>query len=201
MSLSSAFMRGLVLGTVAGAMYLASRKTSTEPPRLIEWDRVRRMADDISRRNPDIVPVPYLDAAEQYRAMVRRSEEVIGSYLKQTLPLPLEHVEVFDRSQWIDANIASFQFLFEPLEALNHDAFQASSLGTRLVGEFNQTVLSGQMGVLMGYLARRVLGQYDTALLGKEPVTTGRLYFVEPNIAVTHRRMGFHGGDFRMWIA
>src|SRR5438067_604671 len=102
-------MRGLVLGSVAGAMYLASRRTSTEPPRLIEWDRVRRMADDISRREQGIAAVPDLAAAKQYRAMVRRSEEVIGTYLKQTLPLPLEHVEVFDRSQWIDANIASFQ--------------------------------------------------------------------------------------------
>src|SRR5262249_39161691 len=200
-------MRGLVLGTVAGAMYLASRRTSTEPPRLIEWDRVRRMADDISRREDNGGPTPHFGTAERYRSMVRQSEDVIGSYLKQTLPLPLEHVEVFDRSQWIDANIASFQLLFEPLQLLNRhafpasppclrsvfeplellhrDAFRTSTLGTHLVGELNQTVLSGQLGILMGYLARRVLGQYDTALLGKEPVTTGRLYFVEPNIAVT----------------
>src|SRR5215469_16688719 len=144
-------MRGLVLGTVAGAMYLASRRTSTEPPRLIEWDRVRRMADDISRREDNGGPTPHFGTAERYRSMVRQSEDDIGSYLKQTLPLPLEHVEVFDRSQWIDANIASFQLLFEPLELLNRDAFRTSTLGTHLVGELNQTVLSGQLGILMGY--------------------------------------------------
>lgn len=38
------------------------------------------------------------------------------------------------------------------------------------------------MGVLLGYLSRRVLGQYNIALLGREQVDTGKLYYVEPNI-------------------
>lgn len=194
-------MRGLVLGTVAGAMYVASRRSTGTSPRLIEWDRVRRMADQISHQDDEYAAPPREGVAEQYRQMVRRSEEIIGRYLKQELPLPLEQVEVFDRSRWIDANISSFQMMFEPLESMNRDAFQNSTLGTRLFGELNQTVLSGQLGLLMGYLARRVLGQYDTALLGREPVTTGRLYFVEPNIAATQHRLNLHPGEFRMWIA
>jgi coenzyme F420 biosynthesis associated uncharacterized protein len=194
-------MRGLILGTVAGAMYVASRRTTDQPPRLIEWDRVRRMADEISRRGVEVPVAPPVGQADQYRMMVKRSEDVIAEYLKQTLPLPLDQVEVFDRSQWIDANIESFQQMFEPLEAMNRDAFRGGTIGTQLFGELNQTVLSGQLGVLMGYLARRVLGQYDTALLGKEPVTTGRMYFVEPNVATTQQRLNLHGGEFRMWIA
>jgi coenzyme F420 biosynthesis associated uncharacterized protein len=193
-------VRGLVFGAAAGAVYLATRKTDGAPPRLIEWDRVRRMADQISQQD-DAYVMPSPAVAEQYRMMVRRSEEVIGQYLKQSLPLPLDQIEVFDRSQWIDANIASFQQMFEPLETMNRDAFQNGTMGTRLFGELNQTVISGQLGVLMGYLARRVLGQYDTTLLGREPVTTGRLYFVEPNIAGAQRRLNLHSGDFRMWIA
>ena len=45
-------------------------------------------------------------------------------------------------------------------------------------------------GLLLGYLARRVLGQYDLALLGREPVTTGKLYYVEPNIRHVERTLG-----------
>ena len=37
------------------------------------------------------------------------------------------------------------------------------------------------MGVLLGVLARKVLGQYDLSLLAPDP-TAGALYFVEPNI-------------------
>jgi len=46
-----------------------------------------------------------------------------------------------------------------------------------------------------------VLGQYDLALLGREPVSTGRLYFVEPNIALFQQRHGLPGAEFRFWVA
>ena len=55
--------------------------------------------------------------------------------------------------------------------------------------------------MLLGYLARRVLGQYDLALLGKEPVASGRLYYVEPNIAASTETMGVDGHEFRLWLA
>ena len=201
MNAAGTLMRGLVLGTVAGVMYIASRRTTTEPPRLIQWDKVRRIAERVSRSDGLGAMVPSSEVTEKYRAMVLQSEGVIGAYLKQNLPLPLSRIEVFDRSQWIDANIAGFQFLFEPLEGFNRTALSGATIGTHLFGEFNQTILSGQLGVLLGYLGRRVLGQYDTALLGREPVTTGRLYFVEPNIATTQERLGVDGNDFRTWIA
>jgi coenzyme F420 biosynthesis associated uncharacterized protein len=193
-------MRGLVLGTVAGFLYVASRRTTNEPPRLIQWDRARKIAQEMARRDQGAAVFPD-SLGDDYRAMVRRSEETIGNYLKQSLPLPLSSVETFNRSQWIDANISSFQQLFEPLETMNRDALRGATIGTHLFGEINQAVLSGQLGILLGYLARRVLGQYDTSLLGKEPVTTGRLYFVEPNIATTQGKLGLDGNQFRMWIA
>lgn len=193
-------LRGLVLGTVAGFIYVASRRTSSDPPRLIQWDRARRIAQEMVRREQGSAPLPR-GLADEYRAMVRQSEGVIGSYLGQALPLPLDNIATFDRFEWIDANVASFQQLFEPLETMNRDALRGSTIGTHLFGEVNQTILSGQLGILLGYLARRVLGQYDTALLGREPVTTGRLYFVEPNIAATERRLSLDGREFRLWIA
>jgi coenzyme F420 biosynthesis associated uncharacterized protein len=64
----------------------------------------------------------------------------------------------------------------------------------------NQMILSTQLGVLLGYLSRRVLGQYDLALLGKEPVDAGKLYFVEPNIDAVQRQLDLPGADFRMWV-
>jgi coenzyme F420 biosynthesis associated uncharacterized protein len=194
-------IRGIVLGTIAGVVYAASRRAATEPPKLIQWDRVRSISTEIGRRDYPAGAVIDDDVAATYRAMVRDSEARIGDYLRQQLPLALERVEVFDRPQWIDANITGFQLLFEPLENMNRNALRDATIGAHLFGELNQTVLSGQLGVLMGYLARRVLGQYDTALLGREPVTTGRLYFVEPNIAQTQSKLGLEGREFRMWIA
>ena len=39
------------------------------------------------------------------------------------------------------------------------------------------------------------------SLLGKEEVSAGRLYFVEPNIAGVQAELGLNADDFRLWIA
>jgi coenzyme F420 biosynthesis associated uncharacterized protein len=46
-----------------------------------------------------------------------------------------------------------------------------------------------------------VLGQYDLSLLGKEPLSTGKVYFVEPNINNVVSMLGIQGDEFRLWIA
>ncbi|HEU0165766.1 MAG TPA: zinc-dependent metalloprotease, partial [Thermomicrobiales bacterium] len=71
----------------------------------------------------------------------------------------------------------------------------------RLWNGVNQSVLSYEVGVLLGYMARRVLGQYDLALLGREPVSSGKLYYVEPNIRGIEGKLGLPREDFRMWLA
>ena len=70
-----------------------------------------------------------------------------------------------------------------------------------LWGGANRAVVSAELGVLLGYLARRVLGQYDMALLGREPMDAGKLYYVEPNIAAVEQSLGLPSEDFRMWLA
>ena len=50
----------------------------------------------------------------------------------------------------------------------------------------------------MGYVARKVLGQYDVFL---PPDDEGLLYFVGPNIVEVERRFSLPPKDFRLWIA
>lgn len=70
-----------------------------------------------------------------------------------------------------------------------------------MMGTLNQKVLSAEVGLLLGYLARKVLGQYDLTLLGREPVSAGKLYYVEPNIRAAEQLLGLPPNDFRMWLA
>jgi coenzyme F420 biosynthesis associated uncharacterized protein len=189
--------RGLAAAAVAGALYVASRKRSARPPpSLIDWDKVRSVATTIARRDT----TSYADVQPEYAAMVGRSQTIIAEYTREPLPVGTDNVYVFDRVQWLEANIVAFKELFEPVERIN-DSLLAGRLGLHAFGDVNQLVLSGQMGLLLGYLSRRVLGQYDLALLGREPVTTGRLYFVEPNIRQLEGRLGLVPRDFRLWIA
>ena len=126
--------------------------------------------------------------------------ELVAEYTGIDLPPERAQVYVFDRAEWVDANLAQFELMFAPLDEA-YAGTLARLRSATTVGAFGQAMLSGQMGLLLGYLGQRVLGQYDLSLLGREPVTEGRLYFVEPNIAALQRRFRLPADEFRAWIA
>jgi coenzyme F420 biosynthesis associated uncharacterized protein len=64
----------------------------------------------------------------------------------------------------------------------------------------NRWVTNRQLGLLLGFMGTRVLGQYDLALLSVEAVP-GRLLFVEENIRATAHSLRVPLGPFRTWIA
>ncbi|HEU5314768.1 MAG TPA: zinc-dependent metalloprotease [Chloroflexota bacterium] len=204
---------GIALGLAAGAALAAGRalreSVSRDPannPRLINWRWARAIAvrgarDAHSDESSPVLDTPAKEAARrEYAALVARSAELVSDYTQIELPAPLRQVHVFDRPDWVDANLAQFRLMFAPLDEA-YAATIARAPGAAPAGMMGQAMLSGQMGILLGYLARRVLGQYDLSLLGREPVTEGRLYFVEPNIAAMERRYALPRDEFRAWIA
>lgn len=191
----------LLFALGAGAVWLAGKYLSKGERKLIDWEQVRRIAVNTSRHS--VVGYPFSRGAltRRYAEMVRKAEAPISEYTGDRMPRNLDSVHVFDRIDWIDANIATFQQLFEPFEQLNQRMVANSSGAALVMGTVNQMLLSGQMGILMGYLSQRVLGQYDLSLFGEEPADTGRLYFVEPNIVELEQRLGLDPEAFRMWVS
>jgi coenzyme F420 biosynthesis associated uncharacterized protein len=194
---------GLLAGAALGVAWINAkqRQYSREgAPSLVDWDRVRNIARQIVKEAE--VPEGWHESwRDYYRELVARCYPVITTEIGRELPVPIESIQAFTRNEWIDANITNFRELFQPIEEMYARVQSTTSLGTVLMGDVNQTVLSTQVGILLGYLARRVLGQYDLSLLGKEPVTEGRLYFVEPNISAVQNELGLDADDFRLWIA
>jgi coenzyme F420 biosynthesis associated uncharacterized protein len=64
-----------------------------------------------------------------------------------------------------------------------------------------RAVAGAEMGVLMGFLAQRVLGQYDLLVPDDGTGEADAVYYVGPNILALEKRYGFRPGDFRLWIA
>ncbi len=193
----------LLMGAIAGlgASYVASRRRPEHwtDSRLIDWDLVRRTSLNVSQN--DQAPVRNRAVArERYSDMVRRSEPLIADYLGVDLPEPIQRIVVMDRKQWLDTNIDNFAKLFEFVEDLYQRSASQVTVGATLAAGINRRVMSVQTGVLLGVLARKVLGQYDLSLLAPEP-TGGALYFVEPNIEAVQRNLGLDSHDFRLWIA
>jgi coenzyme F420 biosynthesis associated uncharacterized protein len=200
----------VVLAAAAGAwagqrMREQARKPAadgaTEPMPLIDWRVARDIALSMSREEALSMPDRQrLDA--EYRALVARCVPIVSEYTGDQLPDAPERTFAFDRVDWVNANIDAFERMFAPLEGLNllGDAAQRTVFG-QMLGKVNQKILSAEVGLLLGYLARKVLGQYDLTLLGREPMTAGRLYYVEPNIQAAERTLQLPRDDFRMWLA
>ncbi|MGI8423326.1 MAG: zinc-dependent metalloprotease [Chloroflexota bacterium] len=204
---------GVAVGLAAGAAFAAGRllnsnvsRDESNNPRLINWGWARTIAvrgagdphsDELS---PVLEPGAKEAVQREYAERVERSAQLVAEYTRIELPAPLRKVHVFDRPDWVDANLSQFRLMFAPLDEAYGNTI-ARAPGAAPVSMMGQVMLSAQMGILLGYLARRVLGQYDLSLLGREPVTEGRLYFVEPNIAAMERRYKLPRDEFRAWIA
>lgn len=194
-------LAGIAVGVGAQYVYKEYKKRSqaqdagaTQQPKPIDWDRARGVALRVS--GWDQHPVLDRSAREaQYLGYVRQSEDVIAQYLGVSLPKPTEKVVVVDRKEWLDANFSSLKGMLKPLE----DVFDTLAAQGK-VGKLEGPIAGVQLGGMFGYLARRVLGQYELGLLSPVPQEQGILYFVEPNIDTLQRTLGL-SDEFRLWIA
>lgn len=137
---------------------------------------------------------------------VPRSEELVGAASGIETPPPVRWA-VVDRGAWAEANIAGMSALLDPLARRVGERLATLPLPVRLA---QRGIVSVEVGVLLGYVSRRVLGQYDL-LVPETPGATRRrrmgvapgtaLYFVGPNMAETARRHGFVLDEFALWVA
>jgi coenzyme F420 biosynthesis associated uncharacterized protein len=216
----SAFSRGLILGAGAALLYAAARETMAParqrsgeeqqpkldgqqaPSVLIDWELATKVAIRTSGRTPMFHPGVRAQLQSNYEAMLRDIEAPIANYVGNDLSMVNTDVEVLDRPGWIRANMRNFRYLLQPVEDFYKESLDRSRFGPPVLFQnAARMMLSSQIGVLVGYLSRRVLGQYDIALLGEEPVTGGKLYFVEPNLRQVEQTLGVPPDELRRWIA
>lgn len=191
---------GTALGVWAGKKVQAFARKE-RPEGMVDWKRTREIATGMNKG--DALTATERERLNQYYGdLVAKCIPIVSEYTGTSLPVETERTFVFDRVDWINANLEGFKRMLEPLEGLGGDASSGTNFLSRAWNGVSQTMTSYEVGLMLGYMARRVLGQYDLALLGREPVTeTGKLYFVEPNIRGVEAKLALPSEDFRMWLA
>jgi coenzyme F420 biosynthesis associated uncharacterized protein len=113
-------------------------------------------------------------------------------------------VAVVDRPGWIRANVDGFRVVLDPL--VQHMQEQGNGApGGSMISAVGSRVTGMQAGLILAYLASRVLGQYELFLppdpdaAGKD-APAGRLTLVAPNIVLIERELGVDPTDFRRWV-
>jgi coenzyme F420 biosynthesis associated uncharacterized protein len=163
------------------------------PAPVIDWIVAEWIAGRMSGTghapSPAIDLVPIADDAEQ------RVVAYTGLVPRGPLPPP----EGLSRREWVASNIASTRALIDPmLERLTARLGPMKPAAQIWLGFTG----SAEVGLLVGYLAQRVLGQYEFVLLdehsqGRPP----RLLFVLPNLGEAIKRFGADEREFVTWVA
>jgi coenzyme F420 biosynthesis associated uncharacterized protein len=196
---------GIVVGgLLAAGLTVAQRELMRRAgTRLLDWAEVRAIA--ARRLGGAAAPLPAQQRAEaeaSYRDVLLRIEPIVAEEIGAELPQALEVPAVVDRMEWIDLNLATFEHLFGRVESILEAAQRGGDTpGRALTRIVNRKIGNQQLGFLLSFLARKVLGQYDISLLAANPDPRGRLAFVDGNIVATARALRVPLEEFRTFIA
>jgi coenzyme F420 biosynthesis associated uncharacterized protein len=171
----------------------ADRPVERTFPDPVDWSTARRMARLVAGR--DALADSYLATSleRDFADVTAEAEAVVGDFTGLRGP-GRASAAVLDRGAWVDANVDSMRRLLGPL---------TQRVGARLanspIAPVGRYITGTEVGVLLGYLAQRVLGQYD--LLGPDQDDEDAVYYVGPNVLNLEKRFAFRPRDFRLWIA
>ncbi|WP_419933177.1 zinc-dependent metalloprotease [Candidatus Poriferisodalis sp.] len=182
----------------------------------VDWDLARRIAVRVAGTEPLYQSYLAEPLRQDFARFVPVAAELVA--IETGLETPGEaHAEVIDRTGWIDANIAAFRRLLQPLLGATAGADGSAETAAAAAGRVTRTLGAVELGSVLGWMARRVLGQYDLLWASDDEAATSRdttshgaasagtagdtVYFVGPNILVTEKRYAFVPAQFRLWLA
>jgi coenzyme F420 biosynthesis associated uncharacterized protein len=166
-------------------------------PEPVDWRLAENVARRIAGREP--LAVSYLGGslARDFASVTAEAEAAVAALTGLASPTPA-HAAVLDRGGWVAANVASMRRLLAPF---------TDRVGERMarspIAPVGRRVAAAELGFLLGYVAQRVLGQYDLLVpedAGDVPADDA-VYYVGANVLVLEKRFAFRPRDFRLWIA
>jgi len=169
----------------------------TNAPDPVDWDLALRVARRVAGREP--LEASYLadSLRRDFTAVTVEAEALVTEFTGLRPPGPARG-QLLDRAGWVEANIASMQRLLEPLTSKVGDRVAQSPLAP-----IGRRVAGTEMGMLLGWAGKRVLGQYDLLVPDdpEHPSDDDAVYYVGPNVLGLEKRYAFRPRDFRLWIA
>jgi coenzyme F420 biosynthesis associated uncharacterized protein len=172
----------VVPGSVEEVSTVSEEKTRP----VVDWSLAASTGAFLVRGGPAVPREEAQLAVRELRELTIDAEAHVRELTGLGAGLPLLPGEVVDRPGWVRSAAAG-------LDALTDKALRtlpANPLGPVLAGGAGV-----QTGVVLAFLASRVLGQYDP--FGGNG---GRLLLVAPNVVTAQLAMQVPGRDFRLWV-
>jgi coenzyme F420 biosynthesis associated uncharacterized protein len=158
--------------------------------RLVDWGVAAEVGKTVGGPGPQIAALDRARMREDLSSVVPEAQDLVTELTGIAAGGFRARPWVMSRGEWVATNLTGVQRLLEPVAV--------RLLTDRNRSELRRKALGVQIGVLFGYVSRRVLGQYDVFL---PPDDDGLLYFVGPNLAEVEQRFGLDGHEFRLWVS
>jgi coenzyme F420 biosynthesis associated uncharacterized protein len=165
----------------------------------VDWGLAERVAVRASGREP--FAESYLGASlhTDFAELTEEAEHLVEAATGLRSAAGPARARVTDREGWIRANINSFQRLLRPLTdkiGEHMPAGPAASITSRVAG--------AEVGLLLGWMSTRFLGQYDMLVVEPDDATADDqdlVYYVGPNVIALEKKFAFPPREFRLWLA
>jgi coenzyme F420 biosynthesis associated uncharacterized protein len=162
---------------------------------MIDWDLAVRVASRLAGDGPAVPRPEAHEAVEELRAGAEKSSPLVRQFTGLVAEDRTAPVLVVDRPGWIQANADGFAEVVAPLVAKLQEKKGAPSAMAEAIGS---RITGAELGVMLGFLGGKVLGQFDPFYSGDG--AAGRLLLVAPNIVQVERELDVDPHDFRLWV-
>ncbi len=163
----------------------------------VDWALAERVAVRSAPKDPFAESYHYDSLAPDFAELTALAEEQVGDATGLRSLAGPARARVTDRAGWVSANIASFQRLLRPITDRLGEKVSSSPFAP-----VARRVAGAEVGVLLGWMSGRVLGQYDLLVIEDEnPDDQDIVYYVGPNVLSLEKRFGFPPREFRLWLA
>jgi coenzyme F420 biosynthesis associated uncharacterized protein len=172
---------------------------------MIDWNLAVATATRLVRPGPEITREEARAVVAELRRHAKASEEHVRGFTRLGADgLDDTPVLVVDRPGWVKANVAGFREILKPLLDKMQER-RSGSPGGAVLGTVGGKVTGVELGMLLSFLASRVLGQYETFAPSTRDLPAGengggRLLLVAPNIVHVERELDVEPHDFRLWV-
>jgi coenzyme F420 biosynthesis associated uncharacterized protein len=156
---------------------------------MIDWSLAERLGGIVAQEPAGGVALAG-DLAQFSADAVTR----VTAYTQMTPEREIPAPEAITRRDWVRANLGSMRTIMSPVEEK-----MASAAGGGPLRGVTGALTGAEIGVLIGYLGQRVLGQYELVLI--DAASPERLLFVAPNLRATARRLEVREESLVAWVA
>jgi coenzyme F420 biosynthesis associated uncharacterized protein len=162
------------------------------PNAMVDWELAISIGSRLAGAGPEIGRDEAAAVVAELRADATRSTSLVREFTGLVADDATAPLFVVDRAGWIRANTESFDTLLTPVFAKLTEKKGPPTGFSRAIGS---RVTGAEIGGVLGFLAGKVLGQFDPF---HDPA--GRLLLVAPNIVHVERELDADPTDFRLWV-